>query len=702
VSARIHFCCKLLIAAVVLCWLPVLSLTMAGQSVSTHAPLGMVSDWSHHHLLYPDSKDFFLMAQLQSDPRWMQNWVLRHPEAWWPEGYSPQGAGSRRDWSVSLGSATFEPQFDSTFTFTIGTETGYGTLALTSQGSGAYLATAGSVTVTGTGDVGTFPLYPGGPATIASPNGAFDYNNLVYPAANPSLDGEGLLFNDGGGLENNIWGNSASNYSFYTGSSAGTYPIAITTSGSFVFNLASAPDPGGAQVYPAKFVFDVTKAPSCANDFVVIGIPNSPGVGGSGNATGQANILGFNNLYSNAASSGYCTTTGPTVKFAYASGAGQVPGSLVISQSGLQIGYIENLASSSYFHALTLGTTGGNGTSATAPVVPGTGNNAVDQRVLLSPDGGTTNQASTNSPFVFYTLNDANDVAYATTYSTASGGSGYLYKINNVFNGSAPALVWHAAINAIPSAPVYDRVSNKVFFTDSQGRIDYVLDSGASPSVVYGSIVASGTTSENPVIVDSTHQMVYASFNTNGSNAIVVQAPTSMASTVFVPVGSGNTTYTGPYSPDFNNAWYTGSGTPLMYVAGTGTGALPTLYSVGFNGSGVMNGSATSSTALATGAADSSPVSEFYNAALSVDFLFVAVTNGCIATTEGGTAGCIMSLNITSGFPTVNAGTTALAAAGGASGIIVDNDSTLAQNSNIYYATKTGGTLVKATQSGLQ
>jgi hypothetical protein len=49
----------------------------------------------------------------------------------------------------------------------------------------------------------------------------------------------------------------------------------------------------------------------------------------------------------------------------------------------------------------------------------------------------------------------------------------------------------------------------------------------------------------------------------------------------------------------------------------------------------------------------------------------------------------------------VNAGTTALAAAGGTSGIIVDNDSTLNQASNIYYATKTGATLVKATQSGL-
>ena len=34
-----------------------------------------------------------------------------------------------------------------------------------------------------------------------------------------------------------------------------------------------------------------------------------------------------------------------------------------------------------------------------------------------------------------------------------------------------------------------------------------------------------------------------------------------------------------------------------------------------------------------------------------------------------------MSLNITNGFPTVNAGSTALAAAGGTTGITVDNDS---------------------------
>jgi hypothetical protein len=61
-----------------------------------------------------------------------------------------------------------------------------------------------------------------------------------------------------------------------------------------------------------------------------------------------------------------------------------------------------------------------------------------------------------------------------------------------------------------------------------------------------------------------------------------------------------------------------------------------------------------------------------------------------------------MSLNVTAGFPTVNANTVALPAAGGPGGIIVDNNSNVSQASSSYYATKTGSTLVKATQSALQ
>jgi len=664
--------------------------------MSSHVRLGVASDWTHHHVLYPESKDESVMARARRDPRWMQNWYIRHPEFWWPAPFRGRRGRSRRDWSVPLAASSataFEPLFD--FAFTIGPDTGYGALSATDVGGGGFNATAGFLTVTGGQDVGSYPLYPGGPSVTPSPSTFFVYDNDLFPSVDPLIDTVGGPLFIGSGLEINLFSYGPDNYAFYD--NTGYNNIGA----SFILTAA----PGGGQTFPAKYVFDVTASPSCASDYVVIGVPANPASGG------QANIVGFNNLYSGTSTpTPYCGMSGPTVMFAYASGSGQVPASVVLSQNGSQIAYVENRIGSSYFHVLTLGTTGTNGTSPTAAVVPGSagGNNAVDQSVLLSPDGGTTNQGSTNAAFVVYTHNDANDVAYVTTYSAASGGSGYLYKISNVFNGSAtPTLVWSVAIDAVPSTPVYDRVSNKIFFTDSNGCIDYVEDTG-TPSVVYSAVLASGNTAENAVVVDSVGQMVYASFNSNGTDALIVQAPTSMASSVSVPVGTASTIYSGPYEPDFNNAWYTGTGTPLLYIAGTGTPTtmgvltLPTLYSVGFNGSGVMNSSANATTAaLATGTADTSPVTEFYNATLAKDYLFVGVTNNCVATAGGGNAGCVMSLDITSGFPTVIVGSTALAAPGGTSGIIVDNDSGLNEASSIYYATKTGANLVKATQAGL-
>ena len=657
------------------------------------------------------------MAPFRNDPRWEQNWYLRHREAWWPESHSDaslpeedsQGERDRehggdpsspnevsnRDWNISLGAATFQPVID--FSFTIAPQTAFGSLNVTDQGGGKWLATAGSLTVTGGSDVGTYTLIPGGPGTTTSPLGSFTYDNLITPSANPALDTGGLLFGVTG-KEINVWGTGANTYSFYDSTARNVYGTQLNATGAFSFLT----DPGGGEGFPAKYVFDVTAAPSCANDFVAIGIGTKPASGG------QANIFGVNNLYSTspASSAPNCTTNGPTFMFAYASGTGQVPAPVAISMKGTQLGYIENLTTGkSFFHVLTIGTTGANGTSATTAVVPGTGNNAVDKTVLLSPDGGVTNQSSTSAPFILYTTNDTNDFAYVTTYSSAGAGSGYLYKISNVFNGSAaPTIVWSVSINAIPSTPVYETASNSVFFTDSKGRVDYVTDSGPSPAVTYGPIVAAGTTSLNPVIVDNATKNIYATFNTNGTNAIVVQAPTSLASSVSVAVGTGNTTYTGPYGVDFNNAWYTGGAGPLLYVVGTGSGTTPTLYSVGFNGSGLMNGTVTGTTALTSAAgADASALTENFNSALAKDYLFVGVTNHCRATTGGGNAGCVMSLDITAGFPTVSAATTALAAAGGTSGIIIDNDiTTLTQASSIYYATKTGDTLVKATQAALK
>ena len=659
---------------------------VAAQSAPP-APQSIVSDWTQHHALYPDSKDSALTERLKKDPRWLQDWYLRHRETWWQAAKRRQH--SHRDWSVSLGPAPLGPIYD--FTFDLPPVVAYGSLNTADQGNGEFLATSGSITITAGYDVGTYPLYPGGPGVTLSPMGAFDYDSLIYSDVNPPLDMDGLLFT-GPGLEINIWGNppTPNNYTFDDYSN-GNYGISPTGTG----NFSQVVDPGGGETYPALFTYNVNGTPSCTNDFVAFGIPATPAAGG------QANIIGVNNLYSGTAGA---LCTGPTVMFAYASGTGQVPAAIEMSRDGTQLAYIENLSSgSSYLHILTIGTTGTNGTSATAAVVPGSagGNNAVDQRVLLSPDGGVTNQSSTNAVWIAYTSNDTNDVAYATTYSTAGSGSGYLYKVTNVFNGDTPSIVWSVPIAAIPSTPVYDPVSNKVFFTDSKGRLDYVVDSG-TPTVVYGAVLASGATSENPVVIDVTNELVYATFNSNGTNALLVQAPASLASSVSVAVGAAGAVYTSPYQPTFNNAWYTGVGTPMLYIVGTGTGSIPTLYSVGFSASGLLNSAANAtSAALASNTANSAPIVAFYNASLGKDFLFASVTNNCIATVGGGTGGCVMSLDITNGFPTIGANSTALPASGGTSGIVIDNDSLLTGASSIYYATQTGATLVKATQSGL-
>ena len=461
----------------------------------------------------------------------------------------------------------------------------------------------------------------------------------------------------------------------------------------------------GGQTFPAKFVFDVTAAPNCSSDYVVIGVPATPASGG------QANIIGVNNLYSGSESGALCGTA-PAIKFAYASGAGPVPASIAISADGTQIAYIENV-SPAVFHVLTIGTTGNNGTgtvsgnniTAVTAALPGTGNNAVDRTVPL-------NAAAENSTTTVY-VDYYDNVAYADTYGTNTG---YIYKISNVFGpSSSPTPVWHYQMTpaAYPSTLVYDYGTKRIYFTDSTNHIDYLPDNGTSAGTIVQSAAPCvfGATVTGPVIVDSTNRLVYAYFKTGvgttAADAVIVQAPFALTSCVAAPVGEKNGNGNEPEAPDFNNAWYTGTGTPLIYAAGPGTnGTTPTLYTIGFASStpgAAMNATSTLIGALATGTADASPVTEFYNTTLGKDFIFVGVTAACEAT--GVTGGCIRSIDITNGPPTsVNPGTglnAILAAGGGTSGISVDNNSSATEAASVYYGTKTGATLVKVTQSGL-
>jgi hypothetical protein len=95
-------------------------------------------------------------------------------------------------------------------------------------------------------------------------------------------------------------------------------------------------------------------------------------------------------------------------------------------------------------------------------------------------------------------------------------------------------------------------------------------------------------------------------------------------------------------------------------------------------------------------------VTTFYNSRLVKDFLFVGVSDNC---RSGVTGGCIRSIDITNpaAFPTsASVNSVILPAAGGTSGITVDNISGANGASSVYYVTLTGNSLVKATQATLE
>ena len=176
------------------------------------------------------------------------------------------------------------------------------------------------------------------------------------------------------------------------------------------------------------------------------------------------------------------------------------------------------------------------------------------------------------------------------------------------------------------------------------------------------------------------------------------------------------------YSGDFDNNYFTGAdpSTGFLYVCGNqGSGGLglpqsDAIYRIGFNSSGTMN-SANDGHALAiTSVVDTgfggkpttcSPGTENDNG--TTDLIFFSVHTGGVAT-NCLDEGCVMSYDITSGFPTAAANSAQENS--GTSGIIIDNISSAGQASSFYFTTGadqtcstggSGGCAVKLTQASL-
>lgn len=479
---------------------------------------------------------------------------------------------------------------------------------------------------------------------------------------------------------------------------SGLLSAATTSSAASVVNSGIAPD-----ISPALYGADFTKA-NCA-DFVVFPVSAA---GALGTTTGQANIVGFNNLYDTT-----CPGTVPDVEFSYYVGSGSVLTSPVLSLNGTQVAFVESangIGLRTNFHVLTIGNSGDNGSAYDLPAVPYTivnngktvntvaTNNAVDRFVTLKGNPSVTR----SSPFVDYAAN----VAYV------GDDNGSLHKFTGVFGGALAEVTtggwpFTVARGAILTGPVFDSTSGHVFVGASDGNVYCVVGGTAAACGTPSISVANGSVSSGPVldppIVDSTSERLFSeavATTNSGTESILMQTNVNLAQDVVrVNMGGGAPVL---HNGTFDNAYYTSPSdkyTGYMYFCGNSTA---TLYRVGFIHSGKMNSTADHSSYRLVANGDTSntcsPLTEVSNG--TKDYLFLGVSgNGNPAGCLG--EACIMSFVLGNNITPPSAEFPLGGSGNGSSGIIVDNISTATGASQIYFENLESGDATQVSQSGL-
>jgi hypothetical protein len=501
-----------------------------------------------------------------------------------------------------------------------------------------------------------------------------------------------------------------------------------------------------ANMFPAKYGFDINATPSCPNDYVVFGL----NVAGS---AAQANLVGLNQLYRGTAS-GFCGTGNPNVNWAYngSTAGGKVLTSPAISLDGQRIAYVESAAGSTTFHVLTW--KAGEGTSATAAATPTlngacTGTIAIPtSSCLKSVTLSATATNTLSSPWVDYQT----DKAFVGT------DDGKIYRVSCVFAcalNSNPTIDWTYTLpvagtggaNAAPNGPVYDFPSGRLFVGDQLGELWVINAKTASPTLNAGPVMigGGGCTTTNPpgrtgtpapctasggsfgipdsVMMDSAggSQRIFAfsgNDGTAGASATMAQLKFDLTGPVRVHIGLGsvanNTTNVDIHTGIFDNNYFGASPTTgHLFSCGTIAGdTSAAFYWIGFTAYPTMNAATTGSIARGTTAGNPcTPLTEIFNPNVNLNpgggaAIHDIVISGVVGANPNGV---LRSDDITSG--TITGTLSGVNYPGGISGIIFDNVSTNTQASSVYFSTLTtsnvgtcGGNrcAVKLTQLSLQ
>jgi len=127
--------------------------------------------------------------------------------------------------ALAIPAAAHADTFNFSATGSSGAFSGSGTLTASSQGSGEFLISA----ITGTGVTG-----------LIAPGGFNGNDNLLFPAATPTLDSHGFSFTDVNGPDHfnvNIFNNGTGYFAFFQDEDNFTQTVPVT------FSLAASPVP---------------------------------------------------------------------------------------------------------------------------------------------------------------------------------------------------------------------------------------------------------------------------------------------------------------------------------------------------------------------------------------------------------------------------------------------------------------------------
>ena len=686
----------------------------------TPAGGGMPRDWSDRHVLYPnpDTRDqaagkgtvaFAQWKKKLEDPRFALQVArkTRFVEASAQRPFSdqqlrwaarfrrnppPAGPEIHRDWSAPLGgisgvgmAGVFPAKFQFDINATASCANDFVVYATASSGAASGSLVAASQT-------GTFTSGTPSASTVTITNGS----NVL------TLTGSSTLNT---GLNFQVTSTPATN--------ATNLAAAIARNGATVGVTASS--------VAAVVTVTATTAGNAGNRIALAeGLSRFSWAGttlAGGAGSGQPTIVAFNNLYSS------CGATVPSTLWSFNTGdAAFTETSPVLSLDGAQVAFVQRTGSAASL--VLLKWSASSGTLDVPNSLTGVG--AGSYRACAAPCmtviafSGSPNDTN-SSPFYDYT----NDILYV------GADNGTLHKFTGVFNGT-PAEAgspWPVAVSAntnLLSSPVFDSVSGLVYVGSTSGTAAIGGGQLHSVDAASGALVSSARLARNSSsgvrdapIVDSNAQMVYAFVGSqlgtatsascsSAPCAAVFQFPTAFAAAAagtYVQVGKGvvNTTQRFLYAGAFDDAYYA-SGAPTspsgnLYVCGSlaATASRPTLWQIPITANAM--GTPIVGPSLVSANANCSPITEILNGAN--DYLFMSVTAG--GNNTGCTGACVYMYNLNGlTWDTLAVAGAGLAAAGGTSGIIVDNISSATGASQIYYSTLTNpGNAIQASQAAL-